>query len=131
MFAVGASAPAVRKRVSMTISPIIRFVLAAMFATLACIGLFFGIPGLPALWTLAWLLLMGRSELTKPIPREELWPGLLVTGILLAALITFPFLHLSRLPEPHGAVRLALAGAIWVGWMFAIYCRWQKQRGEV
>lgn len=112
----------------MKTSTIIRFVLATLFATLACVGLLFGIMGIAALWLVAWLLLMGRSELTKPIPRKELWSGLLVTGILLAVLLTLPFLHLSPLPEIHGIIRTVLTVSMWVLWLFAIYCRWRREK---
>jgi hypothetical protein len=111
----------------MKISAIIRFVLAALFATLACAGLLFGIPGLTALWALAWLLLMERSTLTRPIPRAEMRTTLLATGVLVAALLTLPFLHL---PEPRGAVRVLLAAVMWVGWMFAVYLRWRREKGH-
>ncbi|HEV2328306.1 MAG TPA: hypothetical protein VGY56_05910 [Verrucomicrobiae bacterium] len=115
----------------MKTSTIIRFVLAALFATLACVGWLFGITGIVALSAVAWLLLMGRSELTKPIPRKELWPTFLVIGIFLAALLTLPFLHLSPLPEPHGGIRTVFAVATWVLWMCAIYYRWRRERRKV
>jgi predicted lysophospholipase L1 biosynthesis ABC-type transport system permease subunit len=112
----------------MKTSTIIRFVLAAFFATLACVGLLFGITGIVVLWALAWLLLMGRSELTKPIPRKELWPTFLGIGVFLAVLLTLPFLHLPSLPEPHGIIRAMFAVAMWVLWMFVVYHRWRRER---
>jgi quinol-cytochrome oxidoreductase complex cytochrome b subunit len=114
----------------MKTSTIIRFVLAAIFATLACVGLLAGVTGSAVLFCVAWLLLMGRSELTKPIPRKELRWGLLVTGILLAVLLTLPFLHLSPLPEPHGILRAVSVAAMWVLWMFVIYHRWRRDKGK-
>jgi len=112
----------------MKTSTIIRFILAAVFATLACVGLLFGITDIVVLWVPAWLLLMRRSELTKPIPRKELRVTFLVIGILLAVLLTLPFLHLPLSPEPRGIIRAVFAVAVWVLWMFVVYCQWRRER---
>jgi predicted lysophospholipase L1 biosynthesis ABC-type transport system permease subunit len=112
----------------MKTSTIIRFILATVFVTLACVGLLFGITGIVVLWAIAWLLLMGRSELTKPIPRKELWTTFLGIGIFLAVLLTLPFLHLPPLPEPRGIIRVVFAVTMWVLWMFVIYYRWRRER---
>jgi len=113
----------------MKTSTIIRFIVAAIFATLACVGLLAGIPGIPLLWIVAWLLLMGRSELTKPIPGKELWVGLVIFVVFLGLIAMLDILHF-REPQPHGVVRSVLATAIWVGWMFAIYYRWRREKGK-
>jgi hypothetical protein len=109
----------------MKTSTIIRFIVAALFATLACLGLLFAISGAGALWIVPWLLLMGRFELTKPIPRKEWWLAWVAFGILLALIVTLDILHLR---EPHGIVRIVLATVMWIAWMFAIYYRWQRER---
>jgi hypothetical protein len=111
----------------MKTSTVIRFIVAAIFATLACFGLLADIPGIPVLWVVAWLLLMGRSELTKPIPRKELWVGLAIFVVFLGLIATLDILHLHE-AQPHGVVRIALATAIWVVWMFAIYYRWRREK---
>ena len=112
----------------MKTSTIIRFVLAALFATLACVSLFAGFFGAGASSAVAWLLLMGRTELTKPIPRGEWWVGLLGVGVFVAIIVA---LHLFHLPEPHGAVRLVVSVALWLLWMWGIYYRWQKEKGKI
>jgi hypothetical protein len=112
----------------MKTSIIIRFILAAVFVTLAFVGFLFGITGIVALWAIAWLLLMERSELTKPIPRKEFWLTFLGIGIFLAVVLTLPFLHLRPLPEPHGVIRAVFAVAMWVLWMYVIYYRWRQER---
>jgi hypothetical protein len=104
---------------------IIRFVSAAVVVTLACVGLFEGVIGIAVLFSLAWLLLMGRSELTKPIPRNEWWLSVIAIIGLLALILTFRFLHL---PEPHGVARLAVSVVLWVLWIWAICRRWQRER---
>jgi hypothetical protein len=112
----------------MKTSTIIRFVVAALFATLACVGLLFGITGIAILWVVPWLLLTGRSELTKPIPRKEWWWTFLLIGVLLAVFLTLPFLHLP--PAPSQTVRFAIAVPMWFLWMWAIYRRWQREKGK-
>lgn len=112
----------------MKTSTIIRFVSAAFLATLACVGLVLDIRGLVFLSSVVWLLGIGREELTKPIPRKELWLTFLTIGILLTVLLTLPFLHLSHLPEPRGIIRGIVAAALSVLWMWAIYYRWRQER---
>jgi hypothetical protein len=112
----------------MKASTIIRFVLAALFATLACLGVLFAIPGVGALWIVPWLLLMGRSELTKPIPRKESWWTFLLIGVLLAIFLTMPFLHVP--PAPSQTNRSAIAVPMWFLWIWAIYRRWQSERAS-
>ena len=112
----------------MKTSSAIRFGLAALFATLACLGLLFAVPGVGVLWIVPWLLLMGRSELTKPIPRNEWWWTFLLIGVLLAIFLTLPFLHLP--PAPTQTVRIALAVPMWFLWMWAIYRRWRREKGQ-
>jgi hypothetical protein len=112
----------------MKTSTIIRFVVAALFATLACVGLLLGITGFAILWVVPWLLLMGRSELTKPIPRKEWSWTFLLIGVLLVVFLTLPFLHLP--PAPNQTVRFAIAVPTWFLWMWAIYRRWQREKGK-
>jgi hypothetical protein len=114
----------------MKTSTIIRFVLAAVFATLSCVGILTGESLLTFLWCLAWLLMMGRSELTKPIEpasRKEVLMGIVIFVAFLGVVVTF---HVLRLPEPNATVRLVLATAIWVLWILGIYCRWQREKGK-
>ncbi|MGA2788753.1 MAG: hypothetical protein ABSF60_14630 [Verrucomicrobiota bacterium] len=114
----------------MKTSTIIRFVLAAVFATLSCIGILTGITLLTLLWCVAWLLLMGRSELTKPIEpasRRELLVGIVIFIIFLSLVVTLDVLHL---PEPPAKVRLVLAAALWILWMWGIFRRWQREKGK-
>jgi hypothetical protein len=114
----------------MKLSTIIRFVLAAVFATLSCIGILIGTSLFTCLWWVAWLLLMGRSELTKPIEpasRRELWIGILVFVVFISLIVTLNILHL---PKPNATVRLVLAAAMWILWMWGIYRRWQREKGK-
>ena len=113
----------------MKTSTIIRFALAAVCATLACVGLLVNVPALPAIFAGAsCLLVMGRSEVTRPIPRSEWWLTFVVVGVLLAVLLTVPFLHLP--PAPSIRVRLVLAVVFWPLWMWGIYHRWQREKGK-
>jgi hypothetical protein len=109
---------------------ITRFVLAAVFATISCVGILTGIMLLTPLWCVAWLLLMGRSELTRPIEpasRKELLVGIVIFVFFIGLVVTLDFLHL---PEPHLPVRAVLATAMWILWMWGIYHRWQKVKGK-
>jgi len=114
----------------MKTTTIIRFLLAAVFATLSCVGIFTGITLLTLLWCVAWLLLMGRSELTKPIEpasRKELLVGIVIFVIFLGSVVTLDVLHL---PEPHATVRFVLAVVLWPLWMWGVYHRWQREKGK-
>ena len=113
----------------MKTSTVIRFVVAAVFATLVCVGLLFGVTGIAFLWVVPWLLLMGRSELTKPIPRNEWRSTFIVIGIFLAVMLTLPFLHLSH-AAPNTMVRFVIGLASWPLWMWVIYRRWQLEKGK-
>jgi hypothetical protein len=114
----------------MKILTIIRFVLAAVFATASCVGILTGMTLLTPLWCVAWLLLMGRSELTKPLEptsRKELLVGIVIFVGFIALIVILDVLHL---PKPHLPVRAVLAAALWILWMWGIYHRWQKVKGK-
>jgi amino acid transporter len=111
----------------MKTSTIIRFVLAVLFATLACVGLLFGITGIVVLWVVPYLLLMERSEFTRQVSRKELWIALIAFGVLLALIVVLDILHI-RGPEPSGVVRLVLGVVMWIAWMAAIFYRWRREK---
>jgi hypothetical protein len=116
----------------MKTSRIIRFVLAAVFATLACAGLLAHVIGSAVLFSVPWLLLMGRAELTKPIPRNEWWWTIALIVIFLAVVLTLPFLHLPVTHDAvtHGLSHPVVVAALWIFWMWAIYRRWQNENGK-
>ncbi|MCL2021958.1 MAG: hypothetical protein FWG81_07690 [Betaproteobacteria bacterium] len=102
---------------------VIRFTLAALFGTIACIGLCFNVAVLYVLWVVPYLLLAGRSELTKPIMRSS-WKWLF---LLIGILIMLPFLHL---PTPNQTVRTVISIPMWFLFMWVIYRLWQKEKGQ-
>lgn len=108
-------------------STIVRFVFSGVFATIACVGFFTGIAFISSLWWVAWLFLMGRSELTKPLPRTQLWVMILTLIVFIGLIVTLKFLHL---PEPNTAIRAIFASAFWILWMWAIYRHWQREKGQ-
>ena len=105
----------------------IRFILAAIIATLACLGLFANVWGFGVLFGVSALLVTKSlsSEFTKPIPRNELW-WLVVFFIGFIALSIG--LNYLKLPEPHSLARLVFAVAMWIFWMLAICYYWQKEK---
>jgi hypothetical protein len=111
-------------------STIIRFVLAAVFATLACAGLLAHVINSAMLFSISWLLIVGREELTRPIPRNEKWPTLIVIGIFLAVMLTLPFLHLPTMRNElaNGFSNPVVVAALWISWMWVIYRRWQREK---
>ena len=113
----------------MKTSFIIRLVVAALLATLACIGFAADIPVLGGLIFISWLLLMPRGTLTRPIPRSERWWAFLLVGVVVAVLLTLPFL--KKPPEPSRGVRAAAAVLLWLLWMLAGYSRWRRVKREV
>src|SRR5438309_10363997 len=100
----------------MKTSTIIRFVLAAIFATLACVGLLMHMIGSAVLFSVPWLLLVRRAELTQPIPRNEWWLTFLVIGIFLAVMLTLPLLHLPATQDAvtHGMSHPMVATVLWI-----------------
>jgi hypothetical protein len=108
----------------------IRVVLASVFASLSCFGIFEAIRVLPVLWVFAWLLLVPRGELTRPIPSKELKWTFLGIGIFVAFVLTFvlasAFLHWR--PTPNVKVCHVAGVALWILWWFAIYRRWQAEK---
>lgn len=113
----------------MKTTTIIRFVLAVICATVACVGLLVNIRVIPAIFAgICSLLVMGRSEITRPIPRSEWLLTFVTVGVLLAILLTVPFLHLP--PGPSGRVRLVFVVVLWPLCMWGIYHRWQKEKGK-
>jgi prepilin signal peptidase PulO-like enzyme (type II secretory pathway) len=112
----------------MKTSTLVRFVLAVVFATLACIAMFMQLGAVGLLSGVAWLLLTGFSELIRPIPPRELWPTFVVGGVFLAVALTSPFLHLHTTTQ-NAVVRAIASLAFWLFWMWAIHRRWQKEKG--
>ena len=112
----------------MKTSFVIRIVAAAVVATLASLGFLAVVTGSAVLFSLSWLLLIPRGELTRPIPRSEWWLMFVVVGVLLAVFLTMPFLRLP--PAPSERVRIAVAVPLWLLWMWAIYRRWQREKGK-
>lgn len=110
---------------------IVKMFAAVVFATLASIGLATAVPGAAGLWGISWLLLVAPGDLTRPIPRSERWWTFLLVGLLLAVLLTLPFLHLHLPPAPTQPARVAVAVPIWLFWLWAINRRWQREKGNV
>ncbi len=123
--------PANRTVADMKTSTLIRFVLAGVIATLACAGLLAQVTGSAVLFSVSWLVLMGRAELTRPIPHKERRMTIIVVGVLVALLLTLPFLHLpvERDAESRGLSHPLVVAALWALWMFGIYRRWQREKG--
>jgi hypothetical protein len=106
---------------------VIRFILAAIIATLGCVGLFMNFSGFGVLFGVPALLLAKSSEFTKPIPRNELlWLLVFFIGLIVLN-VGANYLNL-HLPQPQGVIRLVFTAAMWILWMFAICYRWQKEK---
>jgi len=90
------------------------------------IGVLFAVPG---------FLVFGTAELTRPLPRKELWSILGFTVVFLAVALTSPFLHSpAKLdPQTHGMsyAMVLVVAAVWIWWMWAIYRRWQHEKVKV
>jgi energy-coupling factor transporter transmembrane protein EcfT len=114
----------------MKVSFIIRMVAAAVAATLASLGYLAAVPGSVVLYSVSWLLLVPRGQLTRPIPRGEWWLVFVTVGGFLAVMLTLPFLHLHSSSAPSEQARFAVAVSLWVLWMWAIYRRWQREKGQ-
>lgn len=111
----------------MKASTTLRFCLAALFATVCCVGVFLDSEPLLEFWVGSSLLLIGRKGLMEPIPKEEAKKTLLGVAIFVTILLTLPLLHLPPLRGPHGLVRAVLSGLLWIGWMAAIFYGWQRE----
>ena len=110
---------------AMKTSFIIRLVAATVLITLGCIGWAEAISTAVLLFSISWLLLIPRGELTRPIPRSEWWKIFLLIAVFVAVMLTLVFLHL---PTPSQTVRVAMAVPMWVLGMWTIYLRWQQAR---
>jgi protein-S-isoprenylcysteine O-methyltransferase Ste14 len=87
---------------------------------------------MPVCFSLAWLLLIGRSELTRPIPQRERWQAIMVVGVfvvlvLLSVLFSVLFPSRSDIAEAVKSVMYhpAFVLFLWIFWLWAIYRRWQ------
>jgi len=123
----------------MKTSTVIRFVLAAVFATLACGGMLANVVGSCVLFSVYWLLMTGKKELTRPIPRNEWFGSFMLIGIFLAVMLTgavLPiFLHRPYVYEYHHQ-KLGIGGslavlAMWVLSMWGIHRRWQMEKANI
>ena len=110
-----------------------RFVIAAVLISAGCLLLLSGISNGGVVFGLATVFFMPRSELTRPIPRRELW---LTFGILLVLIVViiatknFVPSSASELMERlicHPAVVVPL----WLLMLWGLLRHWQRQRGEV
>ena len=109
----------------------IRFALAACFATLGCAGLLAQAGTIAIGFSVATLLCQGRAELTRPIPRRELWPTVAIIGAFIAVVITMPFVKM--LSEGDSILKVLshpeIVAAIWALWLWAIYKSWRREKG--
>jgi hypothetical protein len=107
-----------------------RFGIAAVLTSAGCALLLAGVSAWP-LFGLAVLFFMPRSELTKPIPRRELWA---MFGVILA-LIASSFAAKYVLPSSAAAlVRRVVAHPafvvpLWLLMLWGLFRHWQRQRG--
>jgi hypothetical protein len=128
----------VSHRNDMKTSTVIRFALAAIFATLAFAGLAAGVPASQVLFSVPWLLMLRKGALTQPIPRKHWFGVFVMVGTFVAVMLTLAmlpiFLHrpyVEYKPAQPSIGRSAAAAAMWILWMWMIYRRWQMEKTKV
>jgi hypothetical protein len=113
----------------MKTSRVIQFVVAAVLVSIGCVSLLTHMP--IAIFTICFCLpsvvLMRRSEMTRPMPRRDFW--IMMTALTsFAALIIFADLFL---PKPAGEDffrRPVFVILFWVLMMLVLFRRWQRER---
>jgi|GEM_PF-5075456 len=106
----------------------LRYVVAIVLITVACLGAFLDIRGLPALALFSWWLLADASEWTQPIPRKEIRGLFVILGFSLALVATLVFLHGKLNPRPSPPVRHFGATAVWLFCLWIIWRRWRNEK---
>jgi hypothetical protein len=108
----------------------IRFAIAAIIGTLGCLGLLAHVTNAGICFALAFPFVVGRAELTRPIPRSERRLTIIGVSIFLAVVLTVPFLHMRS--RSDAAQRImghpALVVPLWLMWLWFIYRAWQREK---
>ncbi|MFB3895045.1 MAG: hypothetical protein ACE14V_01965 [bacterium] len=108
----------------------IRFGIAIVVVTLACLGQLFHIDNALAGCMIAFLLILDPAELNQPIPRKEiliLFNSFIVFLVILFAIIYFT----SRVTRDmvHSIISHPIFVLFWwLFWMYVIYRAWQRQK---
>ena len=116
-------------------STVIRFVLAVVFGTLACVALLAHVPGVPILFMfLGSLLVTGTKEYTRPLSRKEGRQTIFWTAVFLAVMFTGIFLNLRSKAVPARdfpsdfSSHPGFVVPVWLCWLAVIYYQWKRQR---
>jgi hypothetical protein len=110
----------------------IRFCIAAGLITAGCSLLLLGFSNGGVLFALATVFFMPRSELTRPIPRRELW----LTFGALVLLITLIVAAKFFIPKSASDVMEkiisdpAVVVPLWLLMLWGLFRHWQRQKGE-
>jgi hypothetical protein len=113
----------------MKTSRIIQFVVAAVLFSIGCVALLahtlFVLSNL--CFVLPGLILMPRSELSRPVPRRELF-GVFVALLILAAVILCLKLLIPNSVGERIVCHPAFVIPLWILMMSSLIWRWRKER---
>jgi uncharacterized membrane protein len=113
----------------MKVSRVIQFVLAVVLYSIGCVALLANAYSFVSTicFTLPAVILMRRSEMTRPIPIRELW----IVIAILAALVALIILANSFIPKSAGEHlirRPAFVIPLWAMMTVALFWRWLRER---
>jgi|SRR5690348_7198356 len=111
----------------------IRFGIAAFLITAGCLLLLLGFSNGGVLFALATVFFMPRSELTRPIPRRELWLTFGVLILLIALIVAAKFLIPKSAADMMERIirHPAVVVPLWMLMLWGLFRHWQRQRGAV
>jgi hypothetical protein len=110
-----------------------RFGVAAVLISVGCAFLLAGVDRGGILFGLATVFFMPRSELTKPIPRRELWVMLGVLFAFIAVMVAARHFLPSSTGDTVRRVicHPAFVVPFWLFMMWGLFRHYQRQKGGV
>src|SRR5580692_2263802 len=116
---------------AMKTSRTIQYVAAAVLASIGCVGMLEHSHLLALPLNLAPMVLMSRSELTRPVPREEapgVLMGLLIVLLCLGAMVVLLKFLIPDVANGRGITNPAFVIPFWALMMLVLFWRWRRER---
>jgi hypothetical protein len=127
----GGSAFYVRHHRAMKTFRVIQYFVAVVLVSIGCVALLAHAP--IAIFTICFclpsLILMRRSDMTRPVARRDLSIMIAILAVL-AAVITFADLFLPKSAAEDFFRRPVFVVLMWILMMLVLFRRWQRERSS-
>ena len=113
----------------MSTSRVIQFVAAALLVSIGCAVLLTNLSvGIATVcFCLPSIVLLRRSEMSRVVPRREIWVSIAVLAVI-AGLIILTNHFIPSSAGEHLIHQPVVIGALWLAWMAALFWCWRKEK---